>query len=125
MAYREEGGGQMKKLLWGTLIVCGLIGIHEGLKPEASWGMTAGMVLDAAQSVRAQAPTVQGGGIVEPLLMAKSKQQLKCLDQCGKTRDSCERDNNKKEKIGTEENWRESTKCQGKYTDCMQKCDLS
>lgn len=125
MAYRAEGGGHMKKLLWGMLIVCGLIGSHEALKPEASWGMTAGMVLGTAQIVRDQAPAVQGKGVMEPLLMAKSKEQLKCSDQCAKTRYNCEKDNNKKAKIGTEENWKESTKCQEKYNACLQKCDLS
>jgi hypothetical protein len=125
MAYREGGGGHMKKLLWGTLIVFGLIGSHEALKLEKSWGMTAGVVLDTTQTVSEQAPTVQGRGVAEPLLMAKSKEELKCLDQCAKTRYNCEKDNNKKEKIGTEENWKESTKCQEKYTNCMQKCDLS
>jgi hypothetical protein len=115
----------MKKLLWGIILILAMIGSYEAPSLGESSDITARKFIDSAGLSDNQPFMTQENSPVDPLLLAKTKEELKCLEQCSKTRYSCEKDNNGKNKIGTENNWKESTKCQGKYTDCMDKCELS
>jgi hypothetical protein len=115
----------MKKLIWGIILVLTMIGSHEASSLGESSGITARKLIASIGLSDNQPFITQEKSPVDPLLLAKSKEELKCLDQCSKTRYNCEKDNNGKNKIGTEDNWKESTKCQGKYNDCMAKCELS
>jgi hypothetical protein len=115
----------MKKFLWGIILVLAMIGSYEAPSFGERSGIMARKFIDSAGIADNQAFIAQEKSPVDPLLLAKSKEELKCLEQCSKTRYTCEKDNNGKNKIGTENNWKESTKCQGKYNDCMAKCELS
>jgi hypothetical protein len=115
----------MKKLLWRIIFVLAIIGSYGAPNSGETSGITARNFINVVGIADNQPFITQEKSPVDPLLLAKSKEELKCLDQCSKSRYNCEKDNNNKNKIGTEDNWKESTKCQEKYNDCMEKCGLS
>jgi hypothetical protein len=57
------------------------------------------------------------------LLLAQMDKKFKCFDKCNKPRYDCEKEAKGKDKPGTKKNWEASTKCQGKYNECLDKCE--
>jgi hypothetical protein len=115
----------MKELLCGITLVLALIGSQEASSLRASSDMTARKFIDSAGLSDQQLCITQENSPVAPLLLAKTKEEPKCLEQCSKTRYNCEKNNNSANRIGTKQNWEESTKCQGKYNSCLAQCEPS
>ena len=111
----------MRQVLFAMLVTLAIVGGSEllslaGLSPAMPDGSA-----DAIEGARDQVPAVQerlAGGM---FLMA-GQDTWKCLEKCADDRSKCEKENKNKNKPGTKQNWDESTKCEEKKLDCIDRC---
>jgi len=112
----------MKKILYGLIVSLTILSGTRVVSRTMTSQAVADQGVSTLQTIYTNAPTSLEVSTDESVILAELPNKFKCLDQCAKKRFVCEKDNKGKNKVGTKKNWDESTKCQQKYTDCMDKC---
>jgi hypothetical protein len=113
----------MQNMLFAMLLGLAIVGgtVVLGLS-----GITAAAMELATEAVEVACEQSAGSSenlAEEIFFLAQMDKKYRCLEKCSDNRYNCEKANKDKNKPGTKQNWDESSKCQVKYEDCLNKCE--
>jgi hypothetical protein len=105
------------------LLALAMVGGTTGLDLAGMECVTKDQPADVTEALHDQVPgspmRLAGG----TFLPAQQDKKSKCMGQCADTRASCEQEAMAEGTPGTQKNWEASTKCQGKYRQCLGTCE--
>jgi hypothetical protein len=109
----------LSAILLALTVVCGTAVLRLSGIATAATDQATDVVEGACEHPGGSPENLAG----EIFFLAQMDKKYKCLERCSEDRSKCEKDAKDKNKPGTKGNWEDSGKCQGKYQDCLDKCE--
>ena len=113
----------MSKTLSAMLFALAVVGGMAVIGMSGVAAAATNLATDAVEFACEQAAGLPENLAKEIFFLAQVDKKYKCVEKCSDDRYNCEKGNNDKHKPGTKQNWDESSKCQIKYGDCLDKCE--